>query len=230
MYCINCGVKLADTEKKCPLCFTTVYHPDLVMFEDTPMYPKNRYPSNKVSFLGLKVIISAVFLIAFFISFLCDIQISGTVSWSYYVMGALLASYISLVLPFWFKKPSPTIFLPLAFASFEVYVLFINIFTKGNWFLSFAFPIMSIIGVLVTAVVILVRLFKTFTLHILGFALICSGCFMPLLELFLTITFDIEFLWWCLYPLTALVLIGLTLLFFAFCPSARQSVERKFFI
>ena len=28
MYCIKCGVKLADTEKKCPLCGTVVYHPE----------------------------------------------------------------------------------------------------------------------------------------------------------------------------------------------------------
>ena len=29
MYCIQCGVKLADTEKTCPLCATVVYHPQL---------------------------------------------------------------------------------------------------------------------------------------------------------------------------------------------------------
>ncbi len=230
MYCINCGVKLADTEKKCPLCFTTVYHPDLVMTKASPNYPKNKYPSGKISFLGIKVIVSAVFLIALLISFLCDMQISGKVSWSYYVMGALAAFYISFVLPFWFKKPSPIIFVPSAFAVFEVYVLFINLFTNGDWFLSFAFPVMSITALIVTTVVILLHFFKRATLHIFGFALIAFGTFMPLLELFLSITFDIPYIWWSLYPLTALVLIGFTVLFFAFCPSARESVERKFFI
>ena len=29
MYCIKCGVELADTEKQCPLCGTLVYHPEL---------------------------------------------------------------------------------------------------------------------------------------------------------------------------------------------------------
>ena len=29
MYCIKCGVELADSEKVCPLCGTRVFHPDL---------------------------------------------------------------------------------------------------------------------------------------------------------------------------------------------------------
>lgn len=33
MYCIKCGVKLADSEKKCPLCNTIVCHPE---FEPNP--------------------------------------------------------------------------------------------------------------------------------------------------------------------------------------------------
>ena len=27
MYCIKCGVELADSEKSCPLCQTPVFHP-----------------------------------------------------------------------------------------------------------------------------------------------------------------------------------------------------------
>ena len=44
MYCINCGVKLSDTEKKCPLCGTEVYHPTLKQGDASPLYPKNRNP------------------------------------------------------------------------------------------------------------------------------------------------------------------------------------------
>ena len=29
MYCVKCGVELADSEKKCPLCGTPVFHPDI---------------------------------------------------------------------------------------------------------------------------------------------------------------------------------------------------------
>ena len=29
MFCVKCGVELADSEKVCPLCGTRVFHPDL---------------------------------------------------------------------------------------------------------------------------------------------------------------------------------------------------------
>ena len=29
MYCIQCGVKLADSQSACPLCGTVVFHPDI---------------------------------------------------------------------------------------------------------------------------------------------------------------------------------------------------------
>ena len=31
MYCIKCGVELADSEKVCPLCATRVFHPEMPM-------------------------------------------------------------------------------------------------------------------------------------------------------------------------------------------------------
>ena len=39
MYCVKCGVELADTENKCPLCGTSVYHPDIVRDKAEPTYP-----------------------------------------------------------------------------------------------------------------------------------------------------------------------------------------------
>ena len=39
MYCIKCGVELADSEKICPLCGTRVFHPDLPCGNGEPPYP-----------------------------------------------------------------------------------------------------------------------------------------------------------------------------------------------
>ncbi len=230
MYCINCGVKLADSEKSCPLCGTVPYHPNLIIKETAGLYPSGKMPYSKPSTVGIKVIVTVGFVIALLISFLCDMQLSGRVSWSFYVIGTLLTAYISFVLPFWFKKPSPVIFVPLSFVTVGIYLLFINLFTNGAWFLSFAFPVVGIIGLLVTSVVTLSIFFRRARLYIFGGALVLLGGFMPLLELFLTITFDLKFVWWSLYPLVALSFVGLTVLFFAISPTAREAFERKFFI
>ncbi len=42
MYCIKCGVELADSEKRCPLCGTPVFHPDLPRNLTEPPYPADR--------------------------------------------------------------------------------------------------------------------------------------------------------------------------------------------
>ena len=39
MYCIKCGVELADSEKVCPLCGTRVFHPDLPQSEGEAPFP-----------------------------------------------------------------------------------------------------------------------------------------------------------------------------------------------
>ena len=44
MYCIKCGVRLADTENKCPLCGTVPFHPEITREEAEPLYPRDRYP------------------------------------------------------------------------------------------------------------------------------------------------------------------------------------------
>ena len=40
MYCIKCGVELADSEKVCPLCGTRVYHPDIEIKTTEPPFPE----------------------------------------------------------------------------------------------------------------------------------------------------------------------------------------------
>ncbi len=231
MYCINCGVKLSDTEKSCPLCGTVLQRPDTVNTLADSLYPKNKYPKTKrVSKIGILIAVSIMAFISAVVTFVCDLQINGSVTWSAYVIGAVVSVYASFVLPFWFKKPNPVVFTALFFVMSGLYVLFINLITRGDWFLSFAFPTVGIIGIIVTAVVTLTHYLKCGKLFVFGGAFMAFGGFMPLMELFLSITFDIEFIWWSLYPMVPLVTAGLIIIFFAATPSAREAFERKFFL
>lgn len=231
MYCMQCGVKLADTEKKCPLCGLTVYHPELTQQETSPLFPENRYPEvHPRSLLG-QVILTALYLIPINIVLLCDTQIHHSITWSGYVVGALVLSYVLLVLPSWFSRPNPVIFVPCGFAAIGVYLLYICLATGGSWFLSFAFPVTGITCLLVTAVVTLMRYTPKGGLYIFGGAFIAFGLFALLIEYLLNITFDgIRFVGWSLYPLGSLVLLGGLLIFLAICRPARERLERKMFL
>lgn len=231
MYCIQCGVKLADTEKTCPLCGLRVYHPELNQPEAAPLFPHNAYPETAPRSLLGQIILTALYLIPMNIVLLVDTQLHQSVTWSGYVVGALLLSYVILVLPSWFSRPNPVIFVPCGFAAIGVYLLYINFATGGNWFLSFAFPITGITCFLVTAVVTLMRYTPKGAMYIFGGALIAFGLFSLLIEHLLYITFpSIRFVGWSLYPLGSLVILGGLLIFLAICRPAREKLERKLFI
>ena len=63
------------------------------------------------------MILTALFLIPILVVPLCDIQLNGDVTWSGYVTGALLLSYVMLILPLLFRKPNFVIFIPCDFAA-----------------------------------------------------------------------------------------------------------------
>lgn len=231
MYCINCGVKLGDTEQKCPLCGTVPYHPDISRAVVDDLYPRNQHPVTQVSPLGALIIISCIFFLPMIITLLCDVSVYGAITWSGYVIGALMLAYELFVMPFWFKKPNPVIFVPCGFAGVILYLLYINIASGGNWFLSFAFPVAGAIGLVVTAVVTLVKYVGHGTLYIFGGAFVALGCFCPVMESLLNFTFKLDRgMVWSLYPLVSLVFLGGLLIFFAICRPARESMERKMFI
>lgn len=231
MYCINCGVKLADTEKTCPLCGTVVFHPQLRQEETEPLYPQQSFPEVRVSPRAGQIVLSTMFLLSLLVTMLCDIQINKTVTWSGFVAGALTVGYVIFVLPLWFRRPNPVIFVPCGFAAVGLYLLYIDLVTGGDWFLSFAFPVVGGIGLIITALVTLLRYVRRGKLYIFGGALAALGAFMPLMEYLLVVTFDRpRFVGWSLYPLVALVLLGAMLIFLAISRPARETMERKFFL
>lgn len=231
MYCARCGVKLADDLSVCPLCGTQAYHPDIERTLTDGQYPREKYPQKQTRTLVGQVILSILFLLPLLIVPLCDLQINGHVTWSGYVTGAILLSYIIIVLPTWFPKPNMVIFVPCNFAAAALYLLYINFATGGNWFLSFALPVTGGIGLIVTAVVTLTKYVPRGNLYTFGGAFIALGGFMLLIELLIKMTFGIpRFIGWSLYPLIVLVILGGALIFLAINRSARETLERKLFL
>ena len=231
MYCVKCGVKLGDAETRCPLCETAVYHPEIKHVTAEPMYPVGQFPSQRPRSLAVPIILSTVFLMPLLITLLCDMQINGAVTWSGFVVGALLLGYVILALPGWFRKPNPALLVFFDFLAMDLYFLYINHAVGGSWFWSFGFPLVSVAGLIVTAVVLLMRRFPRGGLFIFGGAAVTLGAYMPVLECFINMTFQKErFAAWSLYPLVSLVLFGLMLIFLGANSSARQVLERKFFL
>ena len=150
MYCIKCGAKLSDGQTICPLCQTKVYHPDISITEENT-YPRIPFKSEEFNRKGLLFVITMIFLIPIILPIILELNWHNDVSWSGYVSGGTIIFYSTFILPFWFKKPNPVIFTPVSFALTIGLLLFICIETGGNWFMSFAFPVVGALGIIVTA-------------------------------------------------------------------------------
>ena len=232
MYCIKCGVELADSEKVCPLCGTRVFHPDLPLPDGEAPYPVDaRRRTEEFNRSGLLFILTMLAIIPAVICLLCDWRVNGHIVWSGYAAGGIVLTYILAVLPLWFRRPNPVIFVPVDFAAILAYLLYIDLATGGRWFLSFAFPAVGALGLLVSAMVALLRYLPGAHLYIFGGALIISGGLAVLTEFLINLTFKVhQTFFWSLYPLAAGVLLGVMLLIIAVCKPLRRSLHRKFFI
>ena len=232
MYCIKCGVELADSEKSCPLCQTPVFHPLFPQQPGSGLYPAGQHPSRKLRPWGLLIVVTALlFLLPSIITVLIDFQVRGSITWSGYVVGALLVVYIMAVLPAWFPRPNPVIFVPSGIVAIGLYLLYIDLATGGRWFLTFAFPVLGGLGLILTTVVTLCRYIRRGRLYIFGGASITLGLFMPVLELLLNHTFHRpRFIGWSFYPLSALVILGAVMLVAALCRPVRESFGKRFFL
>ena len=232
MYCIKCGVELADSEKVCPLCGTRVFHPDLPLPDGEAPYPADaRRRTEEFNRSGLLFILTMLAIIPAVICLLCDWRVNGHIVWSGYAAGGIVLTYILAVLPLWFRRPNPVIFVPVDFVAVGLYLLYIDFAVGGHWFLSFAFPVTGAIGLLVTAVVTLTHYLHGGYLFIYGGGFILSGALAVLIEFLLNLTFQIhETFFWSFYPLVAGVVIGSMLIVIAVCKPLRESLHRKFFL
>jgi hypothetical protein len=229
MYRAKCGVKLADTEKKCPLCDTVAYHPDFERPSAEPLYPENKIPPNTSGRKALCGAVIFLFMIPLIACFLADLFFGGGLNWVGYVAGALAVVYVTVALPAWFEHPNPVIFLPCDFVAVGLYLLYICLVTGGNWFLNFALPITAGAAVIFCAAVTLLYYLRRGKLYILGGSFIALGGYILLLEWLLGVAFGVRFMGWSLYSLTVLVLLGGLMIYLAINRSARELIKRKLF-
>ena len=229
MYCVKCGVKLADTEKKCPLCDTAVYHPEIKQAETKGLYPNGKMPkevSGRAVICGTIIIL---FMIPLLIAFNSDMLRNGRLDWFGYVAGGITLLYLWFAFPFWFKKPNPIILLPCDFAAGAVYLFFLNHYTGGDWFFSLALPITVAVAVTICALVTLLRYLRRGRLYVVGGFFIGLGALALTIELHVDVAFGLSFIGWSLYPLIVLAILGGLLIYLAINSVAREEIERKLF-
>lgn len=232
MYCVKCGVELTKDAKKCPLCETKVCHPDFITDgDDTSLFPKADNIPTEYNKTGILFVITALYVLAISLCLVCDLSVHNGIRWSGYAVFALVLSYVIAVLPAWFKHPNPVIFVPCDFAGILAILFYISYRLEGNWFFTFAFPVVGVTALITTAVVTLLRYVRQARLYIIGGLFISVGIATVLLEYLICITFfgSVRFIW-SYYPLFSFFLIGMSLILVAIIKPLRRSLEKIFYI
>lgn len=232
MYCVKCGVRLSDDTDRCPLCGTPVcWIPKNVDIQKANCGYSSVYPQKK----GNERIPAAIFLtitlaVASVVCLIFCLHTYGAIRWSGYVMSGIFALYTIAVLPMWFHHPNPVVFVPVDFTAIIAFLLYICLYNHTNWFLSFAFPVVMLFGILTTTAVALFRYAKGGKLFIIGGLLATLGASSMLIEYFEHITFGTEMFSWSLYSVSAFSAFGLLLTLAGIIGSLREWLERRSFL
>lgn len=160
-YCVNCGVELGRSEKKCPLCGVAAVNPaGGPDGDDFGAFPARRdtFESAFDRELWIRVV-SVILAVPALICFLSNMLFHSDSFWSLYVAGGLAVGWTFCVSPFLFKRYFPLLWI-VANTLVTLGYLYLIEFLSGShgWFLPLALPI--VLGVAVLSLVLIVLIWK----------------------------------------------------------------------
>ena len=236
-YCVNCGVELTDSEKNCPLCHTPVINPNSENDKDmTRNYPPHKtITTQKVSRRSIVELVSWIFAIPLLLCIVCNLTIDRQITWSGYVIGSLLLIYVITVVPFiitfFTKKGAPAICIFFDFLCLTCFLLYIEHSTNGQWFASFALPLISVLFIFLIIIIALRSFRKAVPFTLAALTLVFTGIFCVATEILININFPVrDYLIWSFYPLITTIILAVILIIIEHNPELKEKIERKFFI
>ncbi len=229
MYCIHCGVKLQDGAPECPLCRTPAVYVPMPGQAEKALYPDRLPEPEKHGRTLLVWLLTTVLAAACLGCLVFCLHTFGEAAWSGYVLMGTALAWVCLLFPLLFRRWRPMIFLPVDFACLAGFLLYVCVKNGDKWFLSFAFPVTALAGILTLAGVAIFRYLRQGRLRLLGVYLIVIGASFMLVELFQHITFGTPMFDWSLYCVCAFGALGLFLFVAALIPPLHAHLRKTFF-
>lgn len=155
-YCVNCGVELNSTLKKCPLCETIVYHPGKIEEASTEQtFPKKKGEVETVSKKEGIIFISVLFLTITITCALLNILVYNSNWWSVPVDGVCITLWVFFMAAIFCEKITVYGMLLLDAIAIGNYMFMISQITSSNqWFTMIGLPIL-IVGLLLLELAVL---------------------------------------------------------------------------
>lgn len=228
-YCVNCGVKLKESEKVCPLCNTKVINPNNLKTEFTPAYSQNIEKTKKVNKKYLCFLITIILMGVTIITVLCNLIFTGNITWSIYVVASILFlnSKLSFVL---FKNKFFPLFIDLLTTETLIYVIaYLN--NGLHWFYYLVCPFIFIIWIYIILCTFvlskkkynLLRRFSVAFSFISVILLIIESCIDMYKYEKITIN-------WSIYAILPIIIIGTILFLISYNRKLIEEIKQRIFI
>ena len=158
-YCVNCGVELGESEKRCPLCGVEVINPAKPYSEKA----ERPFPASaeSVTHRGVRIITAKVLSLLLAIPILsvliADLLKDGRLSWSLIPVAAIVFAFLAVVFPCLLKKPCVWLFMLLGTVETAVLLFVLYMILGGNWYWLFALPLTAAVGAAAIGIYLIVR-------------------------------------------------------------------------
>lgn len=143
-YCVNCGVELADSARKCPLCDTPVLNPNILANENAePPFPSHIELPKGAKSRYTAVILSLVLLLPNIVCVITNLLLTPHQLWSVYVVASSAIFWFLFLFPFIMKKKRQYWTLAVDAVATAAYIFVFYYYdspTKG-WFWTLAVPL-----------------------------------------------------------------------------------------
>ncbi len=159
-YCVHCGVKLGEGEKKCPLCDTPVFDPSDPAPASAPKAYPVRTPEQELkrSKRFLLTLFATMLLAPAALCLIIDLLTSGGVAWSGYAAGALVMLFVSVSAPVLASRYQAYIAIGASFFCLNGYLILVERLSRsGPWFFPVALPALALAALLITGITALYR-------------------------------------------------------------------------
>ena len=153
-YCVNCGVELDASAKKCPLCDTPVYNPKAPEPEKQPSpFPKEKGQVEVVKRKDLGVLLTVIVLATAVTCGLLNAFVFRSSLWSLAVIGVVLVLWVIMIPVVIYTRQPIYLSILLDGVAVIVYLYLLTYLTGHNsWFYGLGLPIVLLVTAVVEAV------------------------------------------------------------------------------
>lgn len=234
-YCVHCGVRLAEAEKRCPLCATPVIDPCAKEAADSaPMFAEvlQAPPEKRLNRTFLANLVFGVLLVPFVITALVGVAAGVDLSWAFFVIGAELCLWAIVLLPLIWPGHRAYVYLVADVAAVTLLLAMVAEHSAGwSWFVGIAVPILAFACAVMLAIAWVVRRKALSALAKTGWVGVVLA-FVPLgIDIIITAAQHTEEVaMWGMLAFVPMLALGLALVVLSESTRATEWIHRKLFL